>query len=173
MRCSLFTASAISVAIRIIGSTACIAIRIIGSIVRVTICIIGSIARNTQFVVDGDHIFHEKERQHYAFEDQTHDEWTEEHEQETVTTHPVRVAEVVGVRAKQHEETADDYKGGVEYIQTLIDFFGDKRPEVENVMHDAPCAIQLRLLFLGDDEDESRDDSHKGQYTCDHRKCFR
>ena len=151
MRCSLFTASAVSVAIRIIGSVARIAIRIIGSITR-----------RAQLVVDRDHVLHEKEYQHIAFEDNTHEDGTEKHDQKTITE-----------EVEQHEETKHDKEEGIEYVQTLADFFGDERPEVENIMHDASGTIQLRPLFLGDDEDKGRDDCQKGQHTGDHRKCIR
>lgn len=165
-------ASAIFVTLCIIGAITRVTLRIVGAIIRVTLRIIGSIIWRAQLVVDGNHILHEEKRHHHAFEDHTHDDGAEKYEQETVTAHPVRVAEVVGVRVEQHEKTGDDHEGSIEYIQPLVDLFDNERPEVENVMHDASDMIQLRPLFLGYDEDESRDDRHNGQHSGNRRKCF-
>lgn len=140
------------------------------SAVSVALRIIGSIARHAELVVDGDHILHEEERHHQEFEDQTHDDGAEEHEQETVTAQPCPVAEDVGGIGEQQEEAEDDHPAGVEYVQSLIDFLGDKRTKVENVMQDAPGTVQLRPFFLRNDEDEGRDDCHDGQYDSDRRK---
>lgn len=147
------------------ASAISVAIRIIGSIARIAIRIVGSIARRAQLVVDGNHVLHEKKYQHIAFEDQTYDDGAEKHDQNTVTAHPMRV-----IRVEQQKEADHDHENGMEYVQTLADFFGDERPEVENIMQNSPSAIQLRTLFLGDDEDEDSDDCYKGQHTGDHCK---
>ena len=140
------------------------------SAVSVALRIIGSIARRAELVVDGDHILHEEERHHHEFEDQTHDDGAEEHEQETVTAQPCPVAEDVGGIGEQQEEAEDDHPDGVEYVESLIDFLGDERPEVENVMQDATGAVQLRPLFLRNDEDEGCNDRHDRQYDGDRRE---
>ena len=61
------------------------------SAVSVALRIIGSIARHAQLVVDGDHVLHEEERHHQEFEDQPHDDGAENHQKEAVATQPFPV----------------------------------------------------------------------------------